>query len=122
MPSNSKEYAKDYYAKHKSNLSGKQSKQIRCECCDKHLSKWNLAKHNKTSKHILHSSPSPKDILSELEIIKLELRELKEKVKDEKETEEKTLCLPCNEELLTVDLKQHQQSKLHKTNINLDKL
>jgi hypothetical protein len=55
-----------------------------------------MAKHNKTVKHVFHSSPSPKDILSELEIIKLELVELKKQ--STKPTEDPVVyCCGCGE-------------------------
>ena len=68
MPSNSKEYQKEYYAKHKETTAGKQSELIRCECCDKNISKWNINKHKKSAKHILNASPKPADLRKELEL------------------------------------------------------
>lgn len=119
-----KEYNKKYYKEKKKEICDKLYVKVDCTLCGRTVTHQNMKKHMLTNYCKLRQERGkPKqDILSELEIIKLELRELKEKVKDDKETEEKTFCLPCNEELLTVDLKQHQQSKLHKTNINLDKL
>ncbi len=50
MPSNSKEYAKEYYKKNKEKFF-KEGKQF-CECCNKDISKHNFLYHSRTTKHI----------------------------------------------------------------------
>ena len=108
MPSNSKEYSKEYYAKHKATTSGKQSELIRCEVCDKNISKWNVAKHNKTAKHILNATPKSNDILKELEIIKLELRELK---KSKDTTDPLVMCWGCSDSFKESEKSEHKCKK-----------
>jgi hypothetical protein len=112
MPSNSKEYQKEYYAKHKA-TAGKQSELIRCDCCDKNVSKWNLAKHKKTAKHISNASPKQSDILSELEIIKLELRELT-KSNEKDASDPLVYCCGCQESFRESEKKKHKCKKTAK--------
>jgi hypothetical protein len=117
-----KEYNKKYYADKKAEICKKLFVKVECQLCSRSVTHQNLPKHMKSSYCKLRQERNkPKlDILNELEQIKQELQDLK--MNQHKYTEEKTFCLPCNEELLEVDKNQHNQSKLHKTNIKLAKL
>ena len=50
---NRKEYMKEYYEKNKDKMIQSQIKKINCEYCNKLISKCNLEKHNKTTKHLI---------------------------------------------------------------------
>lgn len=49
MGKNPTEYMIAYYNKHK----GKWNEKVKCDVCNKYVSKSNLNKHNKTKKHII---------------------------------------------------------------------
>lgn len=53
MPSNNKEYAKNYYQTKRTQILETMSQKVRCEICDLELTKGYIAKHNQTAPHIL---------------------------------------------------------------------
>jgi hypothetical protein len=67
-----KEYNKNYYEKNKEKHLKNLKQKIYCECCDKHISKVNMQKHNATKGHQLckriHES---NDVIEKLRIVKV---------------------------------------------------
>ena len=74
-----KEYNRKYYKEKKKDICDKLFTKIECELCGRSVTHQNMPKHKKSNYCKLRQARGkPKqDILSELEIIKFELKELK---------------------------------------------
>lgn len=108
------EYNKEYYNKKKDEICEKLFAKVECGRCGRTVTHQNLPKHQKTNYCKLRQERGkPKqDILSELEIIKLELRELKKSRSKEKDTTDPlVMCWGCSESFKESEKSKHKCEK-----------
>jgi hypothetical protein len=104
------EYNKEYYKNKKTEICEKLFVKVECDRCGRTVTHQNLPKHQKTNYCKLRQARAkPKqDILSELEIIKLELRELK---KSKDTTDPLVMCWGCSDSFKESEKSEHKCKK-----------
>lgn len=76
MPSNSREYMDAYYKKHRKRILERMNERVPCEICNIKITRCNMTKHQKSSKH-KRNLDKDEIVHTNIDAIKKDLEDLK---------------------------------------------